>query len=153
MKYIFWIPFFTEWIKWGYGVPYWASLCYCHCSFGGVELMRLVAMLKSHVFIVLDAKNIQKIVRNMILIHSKLNSWHLKHNGTFEPIFFQISKSHTDFELYLTCLTWLIHTSLYPQNGICIQKYNFWPKNNSEKWTRKNIFEIPPCVRLLSLTS
>ena len=41
----------------------------------------------------------------------------------------------------------------YPQNGICIQKYNFWPKNDGEKWSRKNIFEIPPCRRLLSLTS
>ena len=21
----------------------------------------------------------------------------------------------------------------------------FWPKNDGEKWSRKNIFEIPPC--------
>ena len=41
----------------------------------------------------------------------------------------------------------------YPQNGICLQKYNFWPNNDGEKWSRKNIFEIPPCGRLLSLTS
>ena len=33
----------------------------------------------------------------------------------------------------------------YPQNGICIQKYNFWPKNDGEKWSGKNYFEIPPC--------
>ena len=29
---------------------------------------------------------------------------------------------------------------------------NFWPKNDGEKWSKKNIFEIPPCGRLLSLT-
>ena len=22
----------------------------------------------------------------------------------------------------------------------------FWPKNDGEKWPRKNIFEIPPCA-------
>ena len=46
-----------------------------------------------------------------------------------------------------------ILTRFYPQDGICIQKYNFWPKNDGKKWSRKNIFEIPPCGRLLSLTS
>ena len=25
-----------------------------------------------------------------------------------------------------------------------IQKYHFWPKNDGEKWSRNNIFEIPP---------
>jgi hypothetical protein len=35
----------------------------------------------------------------------------------------------------------------YPQNGICNQKYNFWPKNDGEKWSRKYIFEIPPCTQ------
>ena len=24
------------------------------------------------------------------------------------------------------------------------KKYSFWPKNDGEKWSRKNIFEIPP---------
>jgi hypothetical protein len=28
----------------------------------------------------------------------------------------------------------------YSQNGICIQKYNYWPKNYDEKWSRKKIF-------------
>ena len=146
MKYIFWIPFFTEWIKWGYGVPYWASLCYCHCSYGGVELMRLVAMLKSHVFIVLDAKNIQKIVRNMILIHSKLNSWHLKHNGTFEPIFFQISKSlsgsadmnnHYECPIFTTFFFVFLHFKYFYQvNVFDINSYtgSFWVKT----WTGRN---------------
>ena len=23
---------------------------------------------------------------------------------------------------------------------------HFWPKNDDEKWSRKNIFEIPPCA-------
>ena len=44
-------------------------------------------------------------------------------------------------------LTEFIH-QFYPQNGICIQKYNFCPKNDGEKWSTKNIFEIPPCGRL-----
>ena len=29
------------------------------------------------------------------------------------------------------------------QNGIWM-KQHFWPKNDGEKWSRKNIFEIPP---------
>ena len=24
--------------------------------------------------------------------------------------------------------------------------HHFWPKNDGEKWSRKNIFEIPPCT-------
>ena len=39
----------------------------------------------------------------------------------------------------------------YPQNGICIQKYNFWPKNDGEKWSRKIYFEIPPCGKIVIL--
>ena len=41
----------------------------------------------------------------------------------------------------------MIKTSycFYPQNGICIQKYNFWPKNDGEKWSRNIYFEIPQC--------
>ena len=31
----------------------------------------------------------------------------------------------------------LFNTPQYPQNGICKQKYNFWPKNDDEKWSRK----------------
>ena len=37
----------------------------------------------------------------------------------------------------------------YPQNGICIQKYHFWPKNDGEKWSRKIYFEIPPCGNIV----
>ena len=37
----------------------------------------------------------------------------------------------------------------YPQNGICIQKYNFWPKNDGEKWSSKIYFEIPPCGKMV----
>ena len=37
----------------------------------------------------------------------------------------------------------------YPQNGICVQKYNFWPKNDGEKWSRKIYFEIPPCGKMV----
>jgi hypothetical protein len=25
-----------------------------------------------------------------------------------------------------------------------VKFYHFWPKNDGEKWSRKNIFEIPP---------
>ena len=31
------------------------------------------------------------------------------------------------------------------QNGIWVKFYHFWPKNDGENWSRKNIFEIPPC--------
>ena len=39
----------------------------------------------------------------------------------------------------------------YPQNGIRIVNYNFWPKNDGEKWATKNIFEIPPCAKSIYL--
>ena len=45
-------------------------------------------------------------------------------------------------------LDWFIHR-FYPQNGICNQKYHFWPKNDGEKWFRKIYFEIPPCGRIV----
>ena len=32
------------------------------------------------------------------------------------------------------------------QNGIWVKFQHFWPKNDDEKWSRKNIFEIPPCA-------
>ena len=38
--------------------------------------------------------------------------------------------------LHLTRPTWLTIYRVYPQNGVCIQKYNFWPKNDGEKWSR-----------------
>ena len=34
---------------------------------------------------------------------------------------------------------------LLAQNGIWVKFYHFWPKNDDEKWSRKNIFEIPSC--------
>ena len=37
----------------------------------------------------------------------------------------------------------------HPQNGICIQKYNFWPKNDGEKWSRKKYFKIPPYRKMV----
>ena len=37
----------------------------------------------------------------------------------------------------------------YPQNGIRIVNYNFWPKNDGEKWARKIYFEIPPCGKIV----
>ena len=32
---------------------------------------------------------------------------------------------------------------------VWVKVYHFWPKNDSEKWSRKNIFEIPPCAHHL----
>ena len=32
------------------------------------------------------------------------------------------------------------------QNGLWVKFSYFWPKNDDEKWSRKNIFEIPPCA-------
>ena len=26
---------------------------------------------------------------------------------------------------------------------------SFWPKNDDEMWSRKNIFEIPPCAHIV----
>ena len=44
-------------------------------------------------------------------------------------------------------LNWFIDR-FYPQNWICIwNDYNIWPKNDGEKWFRKNIFEIPPYAK------
>ena len=28
--------------------------------------------------------------------------------------------------------------------------YRFWPKNDGQNWSRKNIFEIPPCANPFS---
>ena len=36
------------------------------------------------------------------------------------------------------------------QNGICKWNQHIWPKNDGEKWSRKNIFEIPPCIKPFS---
>ena len=43
--------------------------------------------------------------------------------------------------------------SFYPQNGICIQKYNFWSKTDGEKWSLKIYFEIPPCRKMVIFTT
>jgi hypothetical protein len=32
------------------------------------------------------------------------------------------------------------------QNGIWVKFQQFWPKYDDEKWSKKNIFEIPPCA-------
>jgi hypothetical protein len=33
-----------------------------------------------------------------------------------------------------------------PGPKVSMTFYHFWPKNDDEKWSRKNIFEIPPCA-------
>ena len=33
------------------------------------------------------------------------------------------------------------------QNGIWVKFQHFMPKDNGEKWSRKNIFEIPPSAQ------
>ena len=50
------------------------------------------------------------------------------------------------FQIYQTIYENSRH-HLSAQNGICIKTYNFWPKNDGEKWSSKNIFEIPPCAK------
>jgi hypothetical protein len=42
-------------------------------------------------------------------------------------------------------------TRYSPLGGICVQKYNFWPTNDSEKWSRKNYSEISPCGKIVTL--
>ena len=39
------------------------------------------------------------------------------------------------------------------KNGICSQKYHFWPKNEGEKWSGKIYFEIPPCGKIIIFTT
>ena len=51
--------------------------------------------------------------------------------------------------LNTSCLTNSYTHSFYPQKGICVQKHNFWPKNDGEKWSRENYFEIPPCRKMV----
>ena len=51
----------------------------------------------------------------------------------------------TTYTVHLRRLTWLIHTSFLPSKLNLYINYNFWPKNDGEKWCRKNTFEIPPC--------
>ena len=53
----------------------------------------------------------------------------------------------------LTRLTRLNHTLFLPSKWNLYSKIQFWPKIDGEKWSRKNSFDIPPCRRLLSLTS
>ena len=50
--------------------------------------------------------------------------------------------------LWHILLDWFIHR-FYSQKGICNQKYHIWPKNDGEKWSRKNYFEIPPCGKIV----
>ena len=40
---------------------------------------------------------------------------------------------------------------LYSHAGVTLHLFHhFWPKYGSENWSRKNIFEIPPCTRPFS---
>ena len=60
-----------------------------------------------------------------------------------------VSNHVNSFEGFLLNTSYLTDSYIglkYPQYGICIQKYNFWPRNDGEKWPRKICFEIPPCI-------
>ena len=50
----------------------------------------------------------------------------------------QNAYNHTVYEKSDHCLP--------SQNGMGVKFQHFWPKNDGEKWSRKNIFEIPPCA-------
>ena len=39
-----------------------------------------------------------------------------------------------------------INFTLPGQDGMWVKFYHFWPKNDGEKWSRKNILVIPPCA-------
>ena len=43
----------------------------------------------------------------------------------------------------------MLFNTLYMTNSTLVSPVKveyFWPKNDDEKWSRKNIFEIPPCA-------
>ena len=67
----------------------------------------------------------------------------LKQAGNvWDSLFYVFDRKLHAVIFILTGLTSLIHT-------ICIQKYNFWPKNVGEKWSKKIYIEIPPWLFLL----
>ena len=39
----------------------------------------------------------------------------------------------------------LMSNLLQPSWSKWVKFYHFWPKNDDDKWSRKNIFEVPPC--------
>ena len=44
----------------------------------------------------------------------------------------------------------MFNLCLSGQNGIWVKFYSFWPKNDEEKWSRKNISKIAPCAKAFS---
>ena len=53
------------------------------------------------------------------------------------------------FSMYVLNTQWATdsyYVYMPAQNGIWGKFYHFWPKNDDEKWSRKTIFEIPPCA-------
>ena len=69
------------------------------------------------------------------------------HSGSF-PV--------TSLTVHRQCTT--VHTKteydksnhcFHGQSGIWVKFQHLWPKNDGEKWSRKNIFEIPPCDHLV----
>ena len=52
----------------------------------------------------------------------------------------------TDVHELTKHIIWLwFNLRLLAQNGIWVKFYHFWPKNDGQKWSRKNIFEIATC--------
>ena len=85
------------------------------------------------------------IVENMMVVTKKKNIFlqKLKHR----VLLFELQKSQQVNFYILTHNMTDIQSSFYPQME-SNQNYNFCPKNDGEKWSRKNIFEIPSCGKL-----
>ena len=72
-------------------------------------------------------------------------------NDTFKRFILaalSIPYRQSSINLSLTHYRGMKQPSSYPQNGICNQKYHFWPKNYDENLSRKIYFEIPPCKKM-----
>ena len=53
---------------------------------------------------------------------------------------------HALEQIFHFCNFVLTHYSRYSN---VVFTLNFWPKNDGEKWSRKNYFEIPPCGKMV----
>ena len=55
----------------------------------------------------------------------------------------KLSDLYDVLKYVLTHIDEKFNRTLPGQNGIWVKSYHFWPKNDGEKWWRKNIFETP----------
>ena len=76
---------------------------------------------------------------------------HQKVNGSEFQIQFSAIKSSESFWIFISFNTKyaMIHASFTYSKWNMYLKKCFWTKNDGKKWSRKNIFEIPPLSDLL----